>query len=237
MNKYKDNKKFEGLRECICILVHGFNKDKNDMVVLANHLTQLEYKCILVDLPLTFKHIELSTSLLEEKLEQVFEKAKSYKKVNLIGHSTGGLVIRDLLDKTKFIDSIDKCVLIATPNNGSQLADLTTKLPQAFTNIFTTIKCLRTQKVKNLRSINEKEVHIGAIAGNNSNLLLGKLLSNDNDGRVKVSSVKHNSLNDFIVLPYGHKEIHYKILTAELINSFIRTGKFREERLENAKDV
>ena len=41
-------------------------------------------------------------------------------------------------------------------------------------------------------------------------LLLGKLLTGENDGRVTVNSVYYEGLKYFIILPYQHKEIHYK---------------------------
>ncbi|SHH19345.1 lipase family alpha/beta hydrolase [Tepidibacter thalassicus] len=209
------------------ILVHGFSKNKKDMQTLKENLEKIGYKCILIDLPLTFKEIEHCSSIFEQKIKETIYSLKENEKINLVGHSTGGLIIRHFLSNTKYVDKINRCVLISTPNNGSQLANIASKLSIIFINIFKTLKSLRSESVKSLNLKHIESVEIGAIAGNKNNLLLGKLLKTENDGRVQVNSVKYKELKDFIVVPYGHKEIHHKYEIAELVNTFIENGHFR----------
>ncbi|SHK24094.1 alpha/beta fold hydrolase [Paramaledivibacter caminithermalis] len=213
----------------ISILIHGYNKNKKDMYTLAQNLEKLNHKCILVDLPLTYKDIEYAYSIFEKDIKNILAELSLNEKINLIGHSTGGLIIRKYLLNTGHIDRIDNCVLIATPNNGSELADMASKYFNIFTNIYKTLRALRTEYVKKIEFVKSDKVRVGAIAGNKNNLLMGRFLKEENDGRINVSSVYYEGLNDFIVLPYGHKEIHYKWETASLVNNFIETGNFMEE--------
>ncbi|RKD30012.1 alpha/beta fold hydrolase [Thermohalobacter berrensis] len=208
------------------VLIHGYNKSSKDMLPLKKNMERLGYECILVDLPLRFKEVDYCTSVFEKKIKGLLRNLNSNEKISIIGHSTGGLIIRYYLSKTKYIDKIGRCVLIATPNKGSQLADIASRFSKVFINILKTLKSLTTEEIKKLGIKEVKNVEIGAIAGNNNNLLLGKLLKEENDGRVRVSSVKYKGLKDFIILPYGHKEIHHKFKTAKLVDSFIRNGKF-----------
>lgn len=67
---------------------------------------------------------------------------------------------------------------------------------------------------------------MAAIAGNKSNLFLGKLLIKENDGRIRVESVEIPRLKAFVVLPYGHKDIHYQKQTANLVANFLNFGSF-----------
>lgn len=217
------------MKEEISILIHGYNKNKNDMSTLAKNLEKLNHKCILVDLPLTYKEIDYAAFLFQEIIEKILKDINQNEKVNLIGHSTGGLIIRKYLLETKNIERIKNCVLIATPNSGSELADMAANYFKAFTNIFKTLKSLKTENAKMINFINDERIRIGAIAGKNDKLLLGKLLTEENDGRVTVKSVYYEGLEDFIVLPYHHKEIHYKWKTAELVNDFVQTGRFVSE--------
>ncbi|MCC5908838.1 MAG: hypothetical protein JJT76_00125 [Clostridiaceae bacterium] len=210
------------------ILVHGYNKTSRDMKVLKKNLEAQGYEGILVDLPLTFKELDNSIPLLEAVLQEVSSDCKANEKITLVGHSTGGLVIRRLLATTQYLNKINKCILIATPNNGSELADLVGKVPVMCTNIFKTLKSLQKEEVKSLLLKENCSVEIGAIAGNKNNLILGNLLSCENDGRVTVKSVEFDGLKDFIILPYGHKEIHYQQVTVRLIDTFIKTSKFGE---------
>lgn len=214
------------LKEKISILVHGYNKNKNDMFTLAKNLEKLNHKCILVNLPLTYKEIDQAAFTFEGVVEKILKGIKQDEKVNLIGHSTGGLIIRKYLSKAKNRDRINNCVLIATPNNGSELADIASNYLNVLTYIFKTLSSLKTENVRRIDFISDERIRIGAIAGRNNKLLLGKLLTGENDGRVTVNSVYHEELEDFVVLPYQHKEIHYKWETAKLIDEFIETGKF-----------
>lgn len=207
------------------ILLHGFNKNKSDMEVLKSNLLLHNLECILIDLPLTFKKIEYSASIFEGIFENIIRDINDEEKISLVGHSSGGLVIRKFLSDTKHLKRVHKCILIATPNHGSKLADFACKVSKTYVKIFKTLGSLQTENINNLQ-LQKTVIDIGAIAGNYNNLLLGKLLQNENDGRVEVHSVFYDELKDFIVVPYGHKEIHYKFETANLINNFIKYSEF-----------
>lgn len=217
------------LKQKISILIHGYNKNKNDMSCLSKNLEKLNHKCILVDLPLTHKKIEHAISLFERAIEKILKDIDEDEKINLIGHSTGGLVIRKYLQEAKNRDRINNCVLIATPNNGSELADIASNYFKFLPNIFRTLNSLKTENVKEINFFSDESIRIGAIAGRNEKLILGKLLTGENDGRVTVKSVYYEGLEDFIILPYQHKEIHYKWETAKLIDDFFETGRFISE--------
>jgi pimeloyl-ACP methyl ester carboxylesterase len=208
------------------ILIHGFHKKSNDMRPLAKNLASWGYRCYLPDFPLTFKEFTHSVSLLCELFDdpQVFNLGEN-ERIHLVGHSTGGLVIRTLLSHTKYAAKIGKCVLIATPNQGSSLAEMAGRI-KLFVHIYKTLRSLTGAYIKGLNLTNPCQIEVAAIAGNKNNLLLGKLLKNENDGRVEVPSVYYPELNDFIILPYGHKEIHHQRETARLIDAFLRKGRF-----------
>ncbi|WP_075981371.1 alpha/beta hydrolase family protein [Bacillus massilinigeriensis] len=209
------------------ILVHGFNKSSRDMRHLERYLNSLGYHCFLPDLQLTYKEVEHATYDLAGYLEEVVKfNLKEDERIHLVGHSTGGLVIRKLLSDTKYSHQIGRCVLIATPNKGSKLADIAGNV-RFYVEIFKTLKSLTFESVKQLKIANDIDIEMAAIAGNKSNLLLGKLIRDENDGRVEVESVYFPKLKDFMILPYGHKEIHYQEETARLVDAFLMTGKFK----------
>lgn len=208
------------------ILIHGYNKKSKDMKVLKNNLETKGYEGILVDLPLTFKEIEHSTNILENMISEIIKDIGMDEKIHLVGHSTGGLIIRHLLTITKYLHKIGKCVLIATPNNGSELADIAGSNLKIAMKILRTLKSLQSENIKKLKLKDDHGIEIAAIAGNKQNLFLGRFLNGENDGRVTINSVKFDGLNDFISLQYGHKDIHYQFETAELIDSFLKNGKF-----------
>jgi hypothetical protein len=52
------------------------------------------------------------------------------------------------------------------------------------------------------------------------------LMHEDSDGRVAVSSAMAKDMDDFVILPYGHSDIHHKQETLLLTKKFLTVGKF-----------
>ncbi|MEQ6388372.1 alpha/beta fold hydrolase [Bacillaceae bacterium S4-13-58] len=205
------------------ILVHGYKKDGSDMAPLKNHLEPLGYTCLTPDFSLTYKEFDKAAVELERIIDEHFPNEKPH----LIGHSTGGLVIRKVISNKKYKNRVGRCVLIATPNNGSRLAELAGIFPFAV-KIYRTLKSLHKEYIKQLNLTSHPTIELGAIAGNKNNLLLGKLIPVTNDGRVELDSVYFPDLNDYVVLPYGHLEIHHKKVTAQLVDQFLKRGTFKK---------
>lgn len=217
------------------ILIHGFKRNSTDMHTLGEHLNRLGYCSMSVDLPLTFNKLECSIPIMEKFLEQLTAELSEGEKIHLVGHSTGGLVIRNVLSIGRFNNWIGRCVLISTPNKGSELADLAVKWCLPLTMVYKTLQSLQTKNYQHSTLAPPCNVEIGAIAGNKNNLLLEKLLNGTNDGLVTVKSVQINGLNDFVLVPYRHREIHYQAATAKLIDNFLRTGKFKQQHCNLGK--
>ena len=189
-------------------------------------LEKSNFEVITVNLPLTFKKLKTSLPLFKLEVEKIFAESKTEEKINFVGHSTGGLLIRRFLADTEYKNKIGRIVLIASPNHGSRLAYFAKKYFRPFTNIFKTLISIEIENVKKLELAAASDFEMAAIAGNKSNLFLGKLLIKENDGRIRVESVKISGLKDFIVLPYGHKDIHYQEETALLVANFLNFGSF-----------
>lgn len=194
---------------------------------LQKHLMSFGNECFLIDLPITYEKFELAASLLEDFLEEIIQTHLSEgEQINFVGHSTGGLVIRKMISETKSTDIIGRCVLIATPNKGSKLANIASKLP-LYVQIYKTLESISYEYIEQMGIIDKPKIEIGAIAGNSSNLFLRHFINEESDGRVEVKSVGLPHFTDFIVLPYGHKEIHHQKETAKLVDTFLKNGKFK----------
>lgn len=194
------------------------------MKPLQRHLESFGYHCILPELPLTYQDVEDATRLLDELMREI--DVSDGEKVHLVGHSTGGLVIRKLITDSEQVKKVGRCVLIATPSKGNKLAMLADKV-KLYTSIFKTVKSLTKKRIESYQLKNDSNIEMAAIAGDNSNLILGRFLKQENDGRVEVESVYFPELTDFATLPYGHKEIHHQKETAVMVDRFLRLGKLQ----------
>ncbi|MFP4371241.1 MAG: lipase family alpha/beta hydrolase [Halanaerobium sp.] len=210
------------------ILVHGYFKNEKDMFALKSKLEKAAFEVITINLPLTFKKLKSTLPLFKTEVEKIISESDAAEKIHFVGHSTGGILIRRFLAVTEYKDRIGRIVLIAAPNKGSKLADFVKKYFKPFTDIFKTLSSIEHQNVRRLELAAAEDFEMAAIAGNNCNLFLGRLLGKENDGRIRVESVEIPKLKDFVVLPYGHKDIHYQKQTANLVANFIEHGNFNE---------
>ena len=211
----------------LVVLLHGYNKNKKDMYALRDNLEDLKYEVILAELPLLFKSVRHCTDIFVEQLKKIKADLKKGEKLSLVGHSTGGIVIRKAIKDLEIKPYINRCVLISTPHRGSKLADKAAKFSKTFINLFKPVRSITTKSIEEMDLKTPPEIEIGAIAGSKSNLFLGRFLREKNDGRIEVESVKYGDLKDFMVLPYGHKEIHHQLETAQLVDNFLREGRFK----------
>lgn len=205
----------------LIVLVHGFNKNRDDMRFLHRRLSSLGFNVISVDLPTTFGTIDDAVNSLHL---QVSHQISNARPVSFVAHSMGGLIVRRFTEKYHQMD-LDNMVFIATPHRGSKLADIANAIP-GYSFLFKPIKSLLSES-RYSTFPSARSFKIGIIAGNrNSGVLGGLFLSPESDGRVEVDATRASDVDDFIVVPFGHQEIHQQALTAELIVHFLKCGNF-----------
>ncbi|MBS3809545.1 MAG: hypothetical protein KGY38_05270 [Desulfobacterales bacterium] len=219
----------DSVSEKTVVLVHGYGTGPADMRSLADFLEAAGYRAVTVDLPLTFDRVEEAAKIFAKKVKKILSGLPENESIAMVGHSTGGLVIRYFLSHCPDSNRVDHTVLIATPNRGSKLAAMAGEVSDLLVETFATLDSLRPEKIDKLELDDPEGTRIGAIAGNKSNLALGRLLENENDGRVEVKSVYYPELDDFIIVSFNHDEIHHKKETASLVIRFLESGSFTEK--------
>ncbi len=210
----------------IVVLLHGFNRTKRDMSTLEKFFRSQGYSVSVPDLPILFRSLEDCTKKFEQEFNRIQGK---YDRVHFVRHSFGGLIIRLFLSRNR-IPKLGRCVLIATPNKGSELAALMARYFKPVTLLFKPYQAIQPGGIKIPPPMNDPFPEMGAIAGNRNKLIFGRLIKSENDGRVPVDSVPFEAMKEFIILPYHHDEIHHRRETAELILRFIQEGTFGVNR-------
>jgi pimeloyl-ACP methyl ester carboxylesterase len=209
------------------VLVHGYFRTSSDMNPLEHYFRDKGYVVFSLNLNTTFGSLQECT---EDMKYKILTLGIEKENVSFVGHSFGGLIIRHYLSQYR-LPNLQRCVLIATPNKGSKLADIGMAILGSFPlNPFKSLDSLQTSISYISPPLNSPPPEIGVIAGNKCNLILGNLLASENDGRVEVNSTKFDDMKDFIVLPYGHHEIHHREETAKLIDMFLKVGSFRSNQ-------
>ncbi len=212
----------------IVFLIHGFNGNAREMEFLQEKLKSEGFIAITIDLPATFQNLQTCTDILVQKINTILDKnGWRFDKVqlNFVGHSFGGLIIRNFWSQN-YIYNPGRNVLIATPNRGTRLADIISKIP-FYTDLFKPVQDLKTPGPQIGGQQNLTTPEFGVIAGTKCNNPLSRyILKESNDGRVPVSSAKLYQLTDMIELELTHKQIHRSEITVDLIVNFIKKARF-----------
>lgn len=202
------------------VLVHGFFKSSSDMCYLERGLQKCGFETCSVDLPTTFGSFEDCIKSMRLQLSEYEKKDK----LHYVAHSMGGLLVRAYLESYES-SKTGNCVFIATPHKGTKLAAIAEKIP-FYSSTFKPIRSLLPNNGYKIRET-KKESRLGVIAGSRDPGVLGRLfLSGSNDGRVEVECAKSEDADEFLVVPYGHKDIHHQEVTLLNVIEFIQKGRF-----------
>lgn len=208
----------------LIVLAHGYTKQQNDMDYLQDHLRALGYDTLSLDLPLTFGSKE---EAITSFYQQIQPELTQYRTISFVAHSIGGLVVRWVVQKHR-LKNLGNSVFIGTPHGGTALADIASLLPP-YALIFQPIKELRSSTRYPLFP-SDRDFKLGLIAGTECEGVLGSIfLKSENDGRVEVSSVHSEDEDAFVTVPFSHKKMHHRLLTAKLVARFIQHGDFELE--------
>lgn len=105
------------------ILIHGLFHNRACWFFLLPWLRSRGVRSLCtINLPL-WKGIESLTERVARKVDEL-RLASGCERVHLVGHSLGGIIARNYLQIRGGAAKVDRCILIATPNEGSRLAAL-----------------------------------------------------------------------------------------------------------------
>ena len=212
------------------VLLHGFGRTDMSMLLLNSALTEAGYDVYSLDYPSTAEAPETLVGVLGEKINSCcIDRAET---VHFVGHSLGGLLVRDYLGRYK-PKNLGRVVLMGTPNSGSELADgdldvaaqeklLEWAGPAAQT--------LHTGPDGYPASLPAPDYPVGVIAGNRGTRLSDKWLPTPNDGAVSVASARLDGMSDFIAVEVAHWDMRSSPVVAELVIEFLRHGNFDARR-------
>lgn len=107
------------------ILVHGFASSSASMESYAQALRRDGHDVTMVDMPANAQgDINASSAVLAQQVEAVKRRTGS-SRVDLVGHSEGGLISRNYVENYGGANSVDSVVTLGTPNNGVGLGAAT----------------------------------------------------------------------------------------------------------------
>lgn len=207
------------------VLLHGILRTHHHMNRLASALRKDDYIVLNLDYPSRKKNIE---DIVEHVFREIEEKASPDKPIHLVGFSLGALIIRGLIKQYPEL-SYGRLVLLAPPNEGSEVADYW-KDSLLFQKVFGPAgQQLVTdqEEFKHLLIDSLEDFEAGIIAGNRTvDPFSSGMLPGPNDGKVTIESTHLAGVQEHIVVSATHMFFPKNRTVIDNTRHFLATGKF-----------
>lgn len=205
------------------LLLHGMFRSAYAMLPLSYHLAREGYQVHSVGYPTRIYDV---AELARRYLGPAIAACPSTRPVHLVTHSLGGIIARQHL-QTARLPSSSRIVMLAPPNNGSEVADRLCTW-----SVYRWLMADVGQQVRTgpdgigwrLRPVAEE---VGVIAGRRTaQPWFSRLIPGEDDGVVSVASTRLPEMRDFIVVDSSHTLMLLDRGVHRQIRHFLLTGGF-----------
>jgi triacylglycerol esterase/lipase EstA (alpha/beta hydrolase family) len=210
--------------DCV-VLLHGLNRSYRAMTKMAARLQEAGFSTANVDYPSQAAKVEgLAEMAVNEGLNKCRETDPD--QIHFVTHSIGGILLRYAHNESP-IPELGRVVMLAPPNQGSEVVDITRNWPTA--EIFSGEAGLQLGTDENSipAQLGPVDFELGVVAGTGTiNPFMSAMLPIPNDGKVSVESTKVEGMDDFLVVRKSH---HYIVTSDTVIantTEFLRSGRF-----------
>ncbi len=218
-------------QQCI-IVIHGITAGTEHVAQIETALNDNGYYVANIGWETGGKLEPISDNVFTEGL-QLCRSIKEVKRIHLIGHSTGGIIIRYHLANNT-IPELGYVVMIGTPNKGSRLANLAkfTMNEEKHNAIYgETIRYLYAGDDAFHSTLPDASgYYLGVIAGTGHDSLKDRVYAlvepGIDDGRVSLTSAMIEGMNDFIIFPHQHNRLTEQDDVHQQIIAFLQSGNF-----------
>lgn len=214
-----------GARPGTVVLLHGLGRSESNMRILEWRLEARGHRVCNVGYDTRVATIEDAAEEAAAAIAACGPGAGAGP-VHFATHSLGGLVLRALLPRHPEFGG-GRAVMIAPPNQGSEIADRLRELGWLAPVLGPLAVQLGTRPQDLPKRLPVPEIAFGVIAGDDWINPAGPLwLPSPHDGTVSVESTRLEGMRDHLVLPYTHTFIVAAEPVAARVDSFLRYGRF-----------
>jgi hypothetical protein len=223
-----------GAADCV-VLIHGLNRSWRAMQAMAEGLREAGFSTVNVDYPSQAGSVEVLAPLaIDTGLAEC--RASGAQRIHFVTHSIGGILLR-YAHQLSPIPDLGRVVMLAPPNQGSEVIDITRNWPT--TEIFAGEAGLQLGTDPNSipRQLGPVDFELGVVAGTGSiNFFMSAMLPEPNDGKVSVASTRIDGMDDFLVVENSH---HYITESDTVIRNtcyFLQHGMFADSTMRVKND-
>ena len=212
--------------EHLVLLLHGLGRSPALFKKMERALRTQGYQAVAMAYPSLHGDISAHAN----NLNALLEKLEGVERVSFVTHSLGGLVVRAALGRgeaKKAHIEVERIVMIAPPNQGSQLAQALGEWKLFGLILGPSAVAIAEGIAPALPKLTGYE--IGVVAGGTGADGFNPWLSGDDDGVVTVAETKLSGMQDFLLLEATHTFLPQKSKALEASLNFLEFGRFRPE--------
>lgn len=210
--------------ECV-VLLHGLNRSWRAMQPMAEALRDAGFTTANVDYPSQAGSVEVLAPLAVDTGLQECRRAGA-ERIHFVTHSIGGILLRYRHQQDPIPD-LGRVVMLAPPNKGSEVIDITRNWPTSALFAGEAGMQLGTDANSIPAQLGPVDFELGVIAGTGTiNPVMSVMLPNPDDGKVSLENTKVDGMDDFLVVGNSH----YYIINSKIVKrntaAFLRSGSF-----------
>lgn len=207
------------------VLVHGLGRTARSMAPVARAAERRGYRVLnLAYASRTARVAELA----EHVAHAIGEFAPEVPALHFVTHSLGGILIRAAVSAGILpLERVQRVVMLAPPNRGSEAADFVIRFPLIARPIGPALAELGVGDASYPLRLPPLSFECGVIAGTRSvNPILSRTIPGADDGKVAVARASVEGMRDFLAVPHSHPFIMRPRLVHEQIFHFLEYGSF-----------
>lgn len=211
--------------DCV-VLMHGLNRSYRAMSKMARGLQEAGFSTANVDYPSQAGSVEeLAPLAVNEGLEKC--RQTDAENIHFVTHSIAGVLLRYAHSQAPIHD-LGRVVMLAPPNQGSEIVDRTKNWPGA--ELFSGKAGLQmgTDEDSIPAQLGPVDFELGVVAGTRTISIFSAMLPDPDDGKVSVERTKVEGMDDFLVVKNSHHYIMTSDKVIENTKQFLRTGRFQD---------
>ncbi len=207
------------------ILLHGLARTSSSMNAMRDALLDSGFAVANIGYQSRKNSIEeLAIPTLERGIAKCADAGAS--SVHVVTHSMGGILVRYYLSKMDG-DAIDRIVMLAPPNQGSEAVDALRDVPGFSWLNGPAGKQLGTDSASIPKALGPVNADVGIVAGTFSiNLILSSYLPDPDDGKVSVQSTRVDGMCAHLQVDVSHPFIMEDELVIRNTILYLQTGRF-----------
>ena len=225
LSRVSEEKKLAPMKGPAVILIHGLLQSSRCMVKFGANLEQAGYTAVEFDYPST----QVSIPEAARYLDQLIQSLDGIDEINFVTHSMGGLVVRAYT--MEYDDPrIKRMVMLGTPNQGAELADLTQQYWILRTAAGPGARQLGTRTDGLIPKLPIPKFEFAVIAGSRGTPAgWNPLIPGDDDGTVTVASTKLPGAADFTTVNALHSRLLWSEEAHQHTIHFLKNGRLRAD--------